>query len=43
MRIDQAWFHGDTIPKILLGGVVYVVGMVMAVGHELEQEQDQFV
>lgn len=43
MRIDQAWFHGDTIPKILLGGVVYVIGMVMAVGHELEQEQGQFV
>ena len=43
MRIDQNWFHDDTIPKIILGGVVYVIGMVMAVGHELEQEQDQFV
>lgn len=43
LRVDQAWFHGDTIPKILLGGVVYVIGMVMAVGHELEEEQGQFV
>jgi len=43
MRIDHNWFHGDTIPKIVLGGVVYVIGMVMAVGHELEQEQEQFV
>jgi hypothetical protein len=43
MRIDQNWFHGDTIPEILLGGVVYVIGMVMAVGHELEREQEQFV
>jgi hypothetical protein len=43
MRIDQNWFHADTIPEILLGGVVYVIGMVMQVGHELEQEQEQFV
>ncbi len=43
MRIDQNWFHDDTIPKIVLGGVVYVIGMVMAVGHEIEQERDQFV
>ena len=43
MRIDQAWFHGDTIPKILLGGVVYVIGMVMEVGRQIEEEQGQFV
>jgi hypothetical protein len=43
MRIDQNWFHGDTIPKIVLGGVVYVIGMVMAVGHEIEQVRGQFV
>ena len=43
MRIDQNWFHGDTIPKILLGGVVYVIGMVMEVGRQIEEEQGQFV
>ena len=43
MRIDQNWFHDDTIPKIVLGGVVYVIGMVMTVGHAIEQERDQFV
>lgn len=43
MRIDQNWFHGDTIPKIVLGGVVYVIGMVMEVGRQIEEEQGQFV
>ena len=43
MQIDRAWFHGDTIPKVVLGAVVYVIGMVMAVGHEIEEERGQFV
>ena len=43
MQIDHAWFHADTIPKILLGGVVYVIGMVMEVGRQIEEEQGQFV
>ena len=43
MRIDHAWFHADTIPKIVLGGVVYVIGMVMEVGRQIEEEQGQFV
>lgn len=43
MVVDHAWFHGDTIPKIVLGAVVYVVGMVMEVGREIEEEQGQFV
>lgn len=43
MQIDHAWFHADTIPKIVLGGVVYVIGMVMEVGRQIEEEQGQFV
>ena len=43
MVVDHAWFHGDTIPKIVRGAVVYVVGMVMEVGREIEEEQGQFV
>ena len=43
MQIDQNWFHADTIPKIILGGVVYVIGMVMEVGRQIEEEQGQFV
>ncbi len=43
MVVDHAWFHADTIPKILLGGVVYVIGMVMEVGRQIEEEQGQFV
>ncbi len=41
--VDHAWFHADTIPKIVLGGVVYVIGMVMEVGRQIEEEQGQFV
>ena len=41
--VDHAWFHGDTIPKIVLGAVVYVIAMVMEVGREIEEEQGQFV
>jgi hypothetical protein len=43
MRIDQNWFHDDTIPKLVLGAVVYVIGMVMEVGRQIEEERGQFV
>ncbi len=43
MQIDHNWFHADTLPKIILGGVVYVIGMVMEVGRQMEEEQGQFV
>ena len=43
MAIDRNWVHDDTIAQALLGGIVYVIGMVMQVGHEIEEERGQFV
>ena len=43
MAVDHAWFHGDTIPELVLGGVVYVIAQVMEVGRQIEEEQGQFV
>jgi hypothetical protein len=43
MVVDHTWFHADTIPELVLGGVVYVIAQVMEVGRQIEEEQDQFV
>ena len=43
MAVDHAWFHGDTIPELVLGGVVYVIAQVMQVGHQIEEERGQYI
>ena len=43
MAVDHKWFHGDTIPQLVLGGVVYVIAQVMQVGHQIEEERDQYI
>jgi len=43
MVVDHAWFHQDTIPQLVLGGVVYVIAQVMEVGHQIEEERGQYV
>lgn len=41
--IDQAWMHAYSLQELILGGVVYVIAMVMQVGHEIEEDRSQFV
>jgi hypothetical protein len=43
MVVDHAWFHGDTLPQLVLGGVVYVIAQVMEVGRQIEEEREQYV
>ena len=43
MVVDHKWFHGDTISQLVLGGAVYVVAQVMQVGHQIEEERDQYI
>ena len=39
MVVDHAWFHQDTIPQLVLGGVVYVIAQVMEVGRQIEERE----
>jgi hypothetical protein len=41
--IDHAWMHAYSLQELILGGVVYVIALVMQVGHEIEEERSQFV
>ena len=43
MVVDHNWFHQDTIPQLVLGGVVYVIAQVMQVGHQIEEERGQYI
>ena len=41
--IDRQWMHASSVQELVLGAVVYVIALVMQVGHEIEQERGQFV
>jgi hypothetical protein len=41
--IDRQWMHAYSLQELILGGVVYVIAMVMQVGHEIEEDRSQFV
>ena len=43
LAIDQAWMHASSLEELVLGGVVYVIALVMEHGHAIEEEQEQFV
>ena len=43
MVVDHNWFHQDTVPQLVLGGVVYVIAQVMQVGHQIEEERGQYI
>jgi len=40
---DLAWFSSTLIYALLLGAVVVVMAEVMAFGHEIEREREEFV
>lgn len=42
-NFDDEWFHMEEVYALVGGAVVYVVAQVMQVGHEIEQERDEFV
>jgi hypothetical protein len=41
--IDHRWMHASSLQELVLGGVVYVIALVMQVGHALEEERSQFI
>lgn len=41
--LDKAWFSSLLFYALLLGAVVFVIAQVMAMGHEIEREQAEFV
>lgn len=41
--IDRRWMHASSVQELVLGAVVYVIALVMQVGHEIEEERGQFV
>jgi hypothetical protein len=41
--VDRGWMHPSIVQELVLGAVVYVIALVMQVGHELEEERGQFV
>jgi hypothetical protein len=41
--IDHNWMHASSLQELVLGAVVYVIALVMQVGHEIEEERGQFV
>lgn len=41
--IDRQWMHASSLQELVLGAVVYVIALVMQVGHEIEEERGQFV
>jgi uncharacterized transporter YbjL len=43
LAIDQKWMHLSSLQELVLGGVVYVIALVMEHGHAIEEEQEQFV
>ncbi len=43
LAIDQHWMHLYSLQELVLGGVVYVIALVMEQGHAIEEEQGQFV
>lgn len=42
-NFDGEWFHMEEVYALVAGVILYVVAQVMEVGHEIEQERDEFV
>lgn len=43
LAIDRAWFHMWEVHALVLGGLLFVISLVMEVGREIEQERAEFV
>jgi hypothetical protein len=43
MAVDHQWMHASSLQELVLGAIVYVIALVMQVGHELEEERGQFI
>ena len=43
LAIDRAWFHMWEVHALILGGLLFVISLVMEVGREIEQERAEFV
>lgn len=41
--VDHQWLHASSLQELVLGAIVYVIALVMQVGHEIEDEQRQFI
>ena len=41
--IDRNWFHAWEVHALILGGLLFVISLVMEVGREIEQERAEFV
>lgn len=42
-EIDHRWFHMEEVQELVLGGLVFVIALVMQVGREIEEDRSQFV
>jgi hypothetical protein len=42
-EIDGLWAHMVSLQELVLGGVVFVIALVMQAGHEIEQDREGFV
>ena len=41
--MDRAWLHGHTIAALLVGGALFVLASVIALGREIEREGQGYV
>jgi hypothetical protein len=41
--MDRDWLHGHSIAAVLVGGALFVLAYVIALGRELEQEGEGYV
>lgn len=41
--MDRAWLHGHTIAALLIGGALFVLASVIALGREIEREGEGYV
>lgn len=40
---DEGWFRLSSVAAVVLGGLLYVIGRVVALGREIEQDRASFV
>lgn len=41
--MDRAWLHGHTIAALLVGGALFVIASVIALGREIEEEGEGYI
>jgi len=41
--MDRAWLHGHTIAALLVGGALFVLARVIALGREIEKEGEGYI